>query len=214
MLTAYIIAAIVGGGLILVSALGGLTSGLLDGVESDSDLDLDQVDFDNDVSLDGNHDISGHPDHAEFVKEAVATSEFWLPFFSLRFWIYFMATFGLIGSIATIFSLAASWIVVLVSVLSALVMGTLVAYVMRFLMKNSFDSSILQEDFLGVSGHILVPPRNGEPGKIRMSIKGETIDMLALPPEGIELKRGEEVVVVQLEGTKVQVARLNDIMGD
>lgn len=205
MLTFYIISAIVGGGLILVSALGGFTSGVLDGVDTDHDVDLDSGDMDHDVS-------AGH--HLEYVKDAVATSDFWLPFFSLRFWIYFFACFGLIGTIATLLNFGSSVAIGLTAGITGLLMGTAVAWAMRFLSRNNFDSSIKEEDFIGVAGRMVIVPRNGEPGKIRMSIKGDTIDMLALPQEGVEFEKGEEVVVVGFRGTKVEVARFSDIVKD
>lgn len=212
MLPLYLVTAIVGGGLIVLAALGGLGHGVLDGFDTDHSVDFDhQVDVDHDLAM--SHDVSG--DHSLVgAHELAPTADFWLPFLTLRFWLYAVAGFGVFGTIASLLHLAAPPIILGLSIGFGVVAGTVVSYLMRLMKKTESDSSVREGDYVGVAGHVSVVPRNGEPGKIRMVVKGETIDMLALPSDGLELVRGEEVVVVGVEGTKVRVARLDDLMQD
>lgn len=211
MLAIYVFCAIVGGGLILLSALGGLSEGLLDGIDSHTDIDTGGVDYDHDISLGHDADLDHH---IESAKEFAPTSDFWLPFLSLRFWIYAIGGFGVVGSLLTLFKLAESGLALWISLGFGLVAGTLVSYTMRALTLGEQDSSVREKDFLGVTGRLTVLPRNGDPGKIRMLVKGETIDMLAIPEGDIEFERDEEVVVVGIDGTRVRVMRYTDIMSE
>ncbi len=212
MLPIYIFFAVLGGGLVVISALGGLSHGLLDGIDHHTDFGGDSdVNFDHDLAV--SHDVSVDH-HAELAHDLAPTSDFWLPFLSLRFWVYFMAGFGLIGTILSVFQMAPVPMIMGISLGFGAVIGTAVAWIMRALKLNEKDESVRERDFMGVSGQLTVLPRNGEPGKIRMTIKGESIDMLALPANETEFERGEEVVVVGMEGTRVRVARLADIMDE
>lgn len=211
MLPLYIFCAVLGGGLVVLSALGGLSEGLLDGVDQGSDFAAGDIDYAHDLGVAHGPDFDHH---VETAKDFAPTSDFWLPFLSLRFWVYFLAGFGLVGTVLSLTGLAAGMAVLWIALGFGAVMGTAVAWIMRALKLGEKDYSIREGDFLGVSGQLTVLPRNGEPGKVRMSIKGETIDMLALADSDHSLERGDEVVVVGMEGTRVRVARLADIMTD
>lgn len=233
MFTIYVISAVLGGGLILLGALGGLHHGLMDGWDSDAHFDFDHAglsggpDFDH--SLEAEHDFDHEVDHDmdhssesgahHTLGEVAVHSTFWLPFFSLRFWIYAIGGFGVLGTIFTLFSLAPASATLIWSIAFGVVLGSIVATTMRALKMQESSHLVGVRDYIGVMATLTVVPRNGEPGKVRMSVKGETIDMLALPDQkilsqGVDLTKGEEVVIVGVEGTKVRVARMNDFMQD
>lgn len=212
MLTWYIVSAIIGGGLILLSALGGFSHGLMDGIDANTDFDVDHdLDVDHNLSLEADHhvDIDHHTDMA---KDLAPTTDFWLPFLSLRFWVYAIGGFGVMGTILTLTNAAPAFNTLWLSIAFGVTVGSVIAYAIRKIKVSEIDYQVREKDFLGVAAQLTVAPRNGEPGKVRMLVKGETIDMLALPHEGVELERGEEVVVVGVDGTRVRVARLSDIM--
>lgn len=189
MLTLYIVAAILGGGLILLSALGGF---------GDHSFDADA-----NTDIDTSHDLT---------DVAHASSDFWLPFFSMRFWVYFVGGFGLFGLATTLFNVTAEPIRMFASLATGLLTGTIAAYLMRWARRDDTDSSVKEADFLGVTGTMVVPPTNGEPGKIRVSVKGDLIDMLALPLEGASIAKGDEIVVVTVEGDRAVVAKASDYL--
>jgi membrane protein implicated in regulation of membrane protease activity len=57
----------------------------------------------------------------------------------------------------------------------------------------------------GRSGRVLVPLSRDQRGKVRVQIKGQTVDLLATTSGG-ELKAGAEVVVLDVRGDVAEVA--------
>ncbi|MCB0825823.1 MAG: DUF1449 family protein [Armatimonadetes bacterium] len=199
MLTFYIIATILGGGLVLLSALGGIGGGHFD-MDHDMSVDVNtDVDMDHDVSHDGDTVSTDHFD-------------FWLPFFSLRFWTYAFAAFGVFGLFLTFTKFAPEPMAAMISAGAGVLIGSLAAIAMRWINKSSVNSVVRESDFIGQEGKMSVTPRNGEPGKVRLEIKGEMIDMLAMPAEGFSVQQGEEVIVVGVDGTRVRVAKASDYL--
>lgn len=200
MLALYIVAAIIGGGLVLISALtGGHGHG--------------DHDFSHDHDFSSDHDLSGDNPHVDHVADNVIGPDWamWLPFLSLRFWTYALATFGLIGWASEALTSTASPTVLTVSIICGVVMGAVVATVMRYLMKTTFDSGARTADLLGVEGRVTVPVNPGLDGKVRLTVKGDTIDFLALSNDDRILTAGEEVVVVAVENDRLRVIPKTDI---
>lgn len=195
MLALYLVTAIIGLGLIVFSALGGMSD--------HGDFDHGGIDVDNHIEvghgLESDHDI-GH------------TSDFWLPFFSLRFWIYLVGGFGGFGLILTMMGVNQQPFQVITSLIVGLIVGTSAAVVMRMIRKSASNSSVSDRDFVGVSARVLVAPVDSNPGKIRMEIKNETIDVLALPLDGHTITTGDQVVVVSVDGSHVTVANAEEYL--
>lgn len=199
MLAVYLVCAIVAGGLIVLSALGGLGHhGLGDG----------GIDHGGDVHSGDVHsgEVHGGP-LAEF-------SEFWLPFRSLRFWIYLAGTFGIVGTLLTLAKVSVEPMTGLLSGASGLVMGLIASALVRVLMKAERPAHLDQDDFLGAIGKVSVAPKDGMPGKVRTDVRGEVIDLLALPEGDAEILAGDEVVVVGIDGDRARVARKSDVFGE
>lgn len=196
MLAVYIVAAIVGGGLIVLSALGGLGHGTgLDDVGGHG------------ASFEAQHDVdTGH--------DLAAPSDAWLPFLSLRFWTYFMGGFGGLGLLLTVLGMTREPATAALSAGMGLALGLTVAWGMRALQRMTMDNTVLSDDFLGKEAKVLVASRGSQPGKVRLSIKGDLIDMLARSESGHELEPGESVVVVAIDGNEARVERLRDVLGE
>lgn len=172
MLGLYIVTTIVGGVLILISALGG---------SHDTDHDIDH-----------GHDGDFH-------------SEIWLPFLSLRFWTYMFAFFGMTGLLLTYFTATSQTLTGVFAALCGLVAGTTIAFVMRYLSKSSSHSGAEERDLLGKPANVLVAIRSGSPGKIRVEVKGEMIDVMATTEETTPLEPGSEVYIVSMDNGRAQV---------
>ncbi|MDI9639468.1 NfeD family protein [Kamptonema cortianum] len=196
MLTIYVITAIVGGGLILLSALGGLGHGDFD-VSHDVDVDVN-TDFDHNFGAD--HSVTD------------AASDFWLPFLSLRFWTYGLGCFGIFGSFLTFTGLAKEPLAAMVAGGVGFVGGTAAAWIMRWASKNETDSSVGERDLMGVAGKVLVRAGEGNPAKIRVEVKGDIIDLLAKSHDGSPIEKDEDVVVVGIEGNQAIIAKSNDFL--
>lgn len=192
MLALYVISAIVGGGLVLFSALGGLGHG----------------------HLDGDHDGSiGHEVNTGGVAGAAQdASDFWLPFTSLRFWTYLLGAFGVTGLVLTMFSGLWEPMVFGLSLGTGALMGLVASGVVRWLSKNETDASVGINDFMGAEARVLVATRADQPGKIRVQIKGDIIDLVAISDTGKDIEAGEDVFVLAFENDRARIARKEDLL--
>lgn len=186
MLTAYIVTAVIGGVLILVSLFGG----------ADHDHSFDH---DSGVSGDAHH---GHDFHA------------WLPFFSLRFWTYLFLGFGLTGILLTLLTNVSSAFGTVISISVGLICGLAIAYTMRFLQLSETTSMASEKDLVGAEAKVLVPLHSDHPGKIRANVKGELIDLVALSDGKESIEAGEQVMIVELEGDRAKVVRRSMFFGE
>jgi membrane protein implicated in regulation of membrane protease activity len=171
----YVFSAILGGVLVLVSIFAGH--------------------HDADATLDVDHDID-HGGHD------LAT---WLPFFSLRFWTYFFAATGATGLLLTKFSGSSDPTVAAISLGTGLVCGLLVVFAVRYLSRYDSDSSTKVDDLLGMEARVIVAVRQDQPGKIRCTVKGETLDLLALAQDDTILEAGSEAIIVGMESDKARI---------
>lgn len=187
----YVGSLIVGGGL-----LG--TSMLLGGHGHEAEADFDH---DHDVSGDHDHDHGHHgPDMA---------GALWMPILSLRFWTFFCAFFGLTGTLLDGLGLAPLYAALGVSVGMGFLCGYTTSALIRALKTKQVDSGIDPErDYVGKSGDVLQDVAPGDPGLVRLHVKGVLVDVEALvDPDGPCLKRGEKVIVLGLaEGKRLRVA--------
>jgi membrane protein implicated in regulation of membrane protease activity len=206
MLVLYVITGIIGLGLIILSALGGF------GAEADFDADA-SVDFDSHVEIDASHDFdSGHDfDHGHDLTHG---ADIWLPFFSLRFWTYLLGGFGGFGLLLSLIGVNQEPIRLISAIIAGLITGLSAAYAMRYFQRNNLNSSISDKDFLGAAARVTVSPSENNPGKVRLFLKDETIDVLALPLEGHTITSGDEVVVVSVNGAYVTVANTEQYMNN
>ena len=201
MLGAYIVAAIVGGGLILFSALAGM--------ESHGDIGGGDFGHGGDVGHDAgvNHEVGHNHD------SSAGTGALWLPFLTLRFWTYAVGTFGLIGLLLSLTKVSTEPLTMVVSVATGILMGTIAALLVRMLSRNENSSSVSDQDFLGALAKVSVPI-GALPGKVRTSVKGDIIDMVAVGENGEKFQQGEEVMIVGMEGNSARVVRKDDYLGE
>jgi membrane protein implicated in regulation of membrane protease activity len=187
-------ALILGGGLLLVSALGGLghhhadvdAGGATDthgGVETDS----------------GHFDGSFH--HA--VHGGTAALSTWL---SLRFVVFFLAMFGAAGVILTYLTPLTRWLVCAVALVAGLAVGQSVHQLFRLIRRTSGDSTPQALDYVDQPARVtvtIVPPHAGE---VALLVRGTERYVSAVAAESaLPLEVGDEVLVV---GYRDGVARV------
>jgi membrane protein implicated in regulation of membrane protease activity len=191
MLTVYIICAIVGGGLILVTAFTG-------GGDHDAGHDIGHdADVGHDVSHDSGHDGADGP---------------WLPFFSVRFWTYLIGVFGSVGLLLTLLSDSREPTTALLSAGTGLLSGLVAATLVRWLSTHESDSTAREADFLGQRARVTVPIRENQLGRIRTTVKGELLDILATAEEPKALAEGSEVVIIGMENGRATVMPLDTLL--
>ncbi len=197
---AYVASLIVGGVLLGASIF-------LGGQDADADFDADgDLDFD----ADGDFDVDGEFDVEKGLDISADGAELFWFLKSLRFWTFFLAFFGLTGVVLRGLGLMESDMGTLIAaiVVGAFSGGTAAA-VIRTLSKDTTGEAGGQRDIVGKTARVLVPASPGGTAKVRVEIKGQHVDLLATGHDR-ELKASDEVLVVEMEGTRVRVAHLDD----
>lgn len=156
----YIICLIVGGGLLVISTfLGGDSD-----VGGDADVEMD-FDADADVDVEGDA-------HVEGAGVAAAGGLSLANWFSMRFVVYFIAAFGLIGTALSFTSAMVATPVLIWSVAGGLVMGQAAHQTMRLLKRSSGDGTTAASDFVDKLGRVTLaiePPQRGE---VALQVRG------------------------------------------
>jgi membrane protein implicated in regulation of membrane protease activity len=201
----YLGSLILGGGLLVVSALlGGKDTG---GHDHDADHDADHgADADHDADHDHGHEVS--------YAQLGTSDALWMPLLSMRFWTFFLAFFGLMGlllqGMTKLGLIGAPWGVSLGMAIGAgAIAGYLISNILRRLKRERVNSEVVPEtDYEGKAGEVLLDVAPGDPGLVRLEVKGVSIDVtaLALDEQTPRLKRGSKVIVLEYRDGKVVVA--------
>lgn len=185
----------------LIFGLGTMMVQLFMGGDADADADVDAsagLDHDmGDADLDHDLDASaeGHSDVG------------FLPIFlSLRFWVFGSLAFGMVGSLLHFLMLAGPVLTAVVATVLGLGSGTVASWVFRALSRQSVTSGAGEDDAVGHVGKVLIGVSNTSRGKIRIQLKGQTIDLIATTDES-ELPAGEQVLIEEMRDGQAHVSR-------
>ncbi len=167
---------------------------------------------DKDGGHDGDADSSGptHPDGLahDGAGDHGAVAGLFSAFLSLRFWMFFLAFFGLTGLVLDGLDLVANGTVTLVLALAmGLVTGEVTVFVFRRLAHSETSTAAGAHDYIGKSGRVLVAFGPGSLGKVRLTLKGTTVDVLATSDDERPFAPGEEALVIQMNDTTAVVSR-------
>lgn len=217
MLTVYLICLLTGGAMVLISVLFGGDSGsdVHAEAELEAHLDLDasaDVDVGHDIELhaDADHDITGH-------STGDVASDIWLPFLSLRFWTFAAAFFGLTGTLLSLFGALKSHLMNgVISAAMGLIAGTGMAYLLHFLQKREVNSTIPAREYIGRTADVVVSIDGEHPGKIRLNIHNNWIELLAISADENSFARGDTAFVIAVnlkDGTAKVVKRFKELEG-
>ncbi len=136
----------------------------------------------------------------------------WLAFFSFRFWVFFAAAFGLMGTALTLTGQLAEPFRLLLSLGMGLAVGAPVNWAMRRLMHITTASNV--SGLIGSEAQVLVSMKEGQIGKIRVQLQDNEIETPAMADHGEAIERGEEVIVVGLEGGSARVVKRKEFYGE
>ena len=223
MLGLYLAALIVGGGLVVLAAIGGLADGHA--------VDHDGPDLGGDHGVDVGH--AGSPGFSDAAHVDAAISSrlepgspempndrpprkrsqlLWRSVLNIRFWTYFLAFFGLIGFLLTVLWFSIEPCTFLISLAFGGLGGAGVAATWAALKRGESNSAVSASHLIGTMGPMIVACRPGEPGKVRLTVKGELIDMMAISASGAVLERGTQVTVIDLEGNYARVTPVEEFL--
>jgi membrane protein implicated in regulation of membrane protease activity len=175
----------------LVLGLGSILVQLFSGGDGDAD--------DHEFHTGGDGDADGH-DHAH-------GSLGFLPIFlSLRFWTFALMTFGIIGTLLRFLKLSDPVTTALLSSGAGLAAGFTAGWLFRALHKAETTSGATSTDAVGQVGRVLIPWSREQRGKVRIELRGQTVDLIATSDEA-QLGEGELVLVEEVRGSTLHVSR-------
>ncbi len=189
MLTAYLTTLIIGGSMLLLSIFAGGDH------EMDHDLQLEAGDMDLDMDLDSDFDLDADAHGFDFHG-----FDAWLPIGSLRFWTFFTAFFGLVGTVLTAIGGFGMALTLGPSIGTGYLSGVAATKVLKALNKESVGKVIGGADLVGHSGTLVLPVSPGQPGKIRIQMGGRVLEEIAYSEEVLSTGAGVLVISVHNEG--------------
>jgi membrane protein implicated in regulation of membrane protease activity len=200
----YVFALVLGGILLVTS----IVMGGDDASDVDSDLDTSvDTDVDADADVDVDHGQQGL--HTDLADTHGTIAGLFTAFLSLRFWTFFAAFFGLTGLVIDGLDLVAGHVIPL-GLASG--MGVLTGYgavsVLRYFATSETGAAADSADYVGKNARVMLPIASDTTGKVRLQLKGTTVDLLATSDEPTPFAVGDEVLIVQMQETTAVVARL------
>ena len=217
MLTWYVASMVFGGGLLAIATVfGGGDHDVDHDVDIDGDVDLDiDADIDVDVDVDADIDLDVDVDHGldldlakdfELAKDVdLQGSDFWLPFMSVRFWTFGSTFFGGFGTVATMLGLGTESAIFLGACAAGAVTGGAASYTLRYLKTNELDSSVRAHEIVGATATVLLPISAERDGKVRLEVRGYTVDLRAGIRRGQTIPEDQQVLIIEHHGSRVIV---------
>lgn len=184
--TVYWICLIVGGGLVMMS--------VMSATGSDADIDIDA-----DVSADVDVETPGDIEAAADAHAAGATSL--TTWFSIRFLVFFMAMFGVVGVTLHYASGLEEGVTFVLSLLSGLIAGQGVHQLFRKLRQTSGNSAVSVKDYLNKTGRVTATIHPSQKGEIAVKVRGGGRYVPATSKHtDARFNVGDEVAVVEYTG--------------
>ena len=185
--TIYILSTVLGGGLIALSTLFGDHG-------------------DGDAGADGGADAGGDAggDAGDGGGEGGHAGT-WLPILSLQFWTFGLAFFGLTGLLLSTLTSAPVAVQLLTALPTGAISGLGVSYGIRKMRTQQISSSLDEQAYLGTEATLLFPLQRGDTSKIRFSLQGRTLELLAVTEEDAALPAGARVVITEIERGRAKV---------
>lgn len=172
-------------------------------VDADGDLEAEQAGTAHDVGAD--HGASAGHDvglGADFLLSSLA---------SIRFWTFFLAFFGLTGlSLSGLGLVESSGVVLALAIAVGLTSGYGISGVIRWLSRDTSGVAPSSRDYVGKTVRVVVPVSPGGTGKVRLELKGQLVDVLAVADEGDSFASKEEAMIIEMDGTRARIARVDD----
>ena len=192
---------VIGGGFLLITTLFGL-GGHAGGAgelhfDSHAATDLHVADG-HDVHSDNN----GHQTHGTLAASS------WL---SLRFFIYFFAGFGAIGTILTYANHRGPTLTVPVALVGGILAGVMVQYTLRSLARSGGDGSPRIEDYINKTSRVTVAIMPQKVGEVAVSVRGTEQSVAAKARRhDDQFKVGDRVVITSISQGRAEVISLEE----
>ncbi len=205
----YLACFIVGGIFIAISLFfGGDTDADVD-VDADVEMDVDvdgDVDFQSDMDIDADADVDVDSDAAGDAADSEGLVE-GAKFLSFRNAIFFVAFFGMTGTIFNLLNIPA-----FITLPSAIVMGGIASFLMHktlnHLVRNEVDSSLNLNSLTGMPANVTINLSRQNKGKITLNANGRKFQLLAITADEADrdnFQEGETVIVLRVKDNTAYV---------
>jgi hypothetical protein len=144
---------------------------------------------------------------------ALGGSDLLAMFASVRFWVFAMLGFGLSGSLLHYLSDVPALLTAIVASVLGGGSGAGAALSWKLLNRGSGQLAEDKSAAVGRLARVLVPVTEGGIGKVRIELGGQTVDLMAKSTGG-PLRRGEEVLIEDIDGEIAQVSAAPDEVKD
>ncbi|ACY13042.1 hypothetical protein [Haliangium ochraceum] len=192
MLTIYLIALLIGGSLLLVS--------LFAGGDADADADADFAGGDVDMDMDADIDVDADLDADGDLHGGGFDFGLWLPIASLRFWTFFAAFFGVTGVALTLLDASlGQWPLLAIAVAMGYGCGTAAVAAFRYMDRSQTSSSLSLQDYIGESALVRVSVGPNKVGKVRLEVKGRSVELMAKTEESDAFAVRERAMVYAVD---------------
>lgn len=171
----------------------------------DHDADHD-VDVGADADLDVDHDMDAHADAGHDTHGDIGG--FFGVLGSMRFWTFFAAFFGLTGIVLDGLDLAVPMVAFALAIGVGFLTGWTAVTLIKRLSANDTGVAAGVDDYVGKSGEMLIAAGPNRLGKIRIELKGTTVDVLA-ESDDQSIARGDDALIVEMRGAKAVVVKLD-----
>ncbi|PID39703.1 MAG: hypothetical protein CSB49_00845 [Proteobacteria bacterium] len=161
-----------------------------------------------DLDLDADADVDADVDANVDAGDGLEASDLWLPFVSLRFWVFFLTFFGLTGTALQLLGLASATTTLIASIGVGFICGFGAAFVVQRLRRSEVGRVMDLEDYRGLDAEVLLPVAKGEKGKVRVALpSGQLVDLVAETDDSKPLERGSKALVVEVKSGRASVTR-------
>jgi len=147
---------------------------------------------------DGDHGHHGHGGGGGSDLLAIVTS--------VRFWTFGALGFGLLGALLHYLHLASGLLAAALAVIAGIASGSAASLTFRALTRTATESGGESGDLMGQVGRVLVPLSAGSRGKIRVVVRGRTVDYIATTDEAA-IEEGQKVLVEDIRGQELHVSK-------
>ncbi|MBA2662397.1 MAG: hypothetical protein H0U74_08900, partial [Bradymonadaceae bacterium] len=122
------------------------------------------------------------------------------PLLSFKFYTFALAFFGLTGVIFTLLALASPVVTAVLAAIMGFAAGLGVSYVLHVANRSEGSAGITEGDYKGTMAKVMLPIKQGQRGKVRMQIKGRTVELLAVGEDDeVMLDLNEDCIVLGIE---------------
>ena len=125
-------------------------------------------------------------------------------FLSLRFYMFAALGFGLVGAPVAGLGLSTPGLTFVVAALTGLALGLLTSLGFRWLARETLTSGATAPELLGQVGRVLVTCGTGRSGKVRLTVRGQTLDFVASTDEA-SIEAGRGIIVQEIHAHRLHV---------